>query len=104
VEEFTPNEILHIAGEKNCVADGLSRLDIDESDFDAIQLEVAQSRLEYCNFLQYCTDQNLFAFRDSNLVNAKRFLTANGCQGIPNQRRLAVMVEANSPSTSMTCL
>ena len=36
VEEFSPKEICHIAGEKNCVADGLYRLDMDESNFDTI--------------------------------------------------------------------
>jgi len=45
-------------------------LDTDESDFDTIQLEAAQPRFEYCNFLQSCADTNLFAFRDSDLVNA----------------------------------
>ena len=63
MEDFAPKDIIHLAGEKNCVSDGLSRLDMDESNFDAIQLEAAQPRLEHCNFLQYCADQNYFAFR-----------------------------------------
>jgi len=69
VEEFSPKEIQHIAGEKNYVADGLSRLDMDESDFITIQLEAVQPRLEYCNFLQSCADQKLFTLHEYDLVN-----------------------------------
>jgi len=44
MEEFAPKEIQHIAEEKNCVADGLSRLDMEESDFGTIQLEAAHNQ------------------------------------------------------------
>ena len=42
---------------------------MEESDFDTIQFKTAQPRLEYCNFLPSCADQNLFAFCDSDLAN-----------------------------------
>ena len=43
---------------------------MEKNDFDTIQLETAQPRLEHCNFLQSCADQNIFAFCYSNLSNA----------------------------------
>ena len=39
MEEFAHKEIYHIAGEMNCAADGLSRLDMEDRDYDSIQFE-----------------------------------------------------------------
>ena len=59
VEEFGPKEIHHIKGEDNEVADCLSRMDMEPSDFDTIQTEQPQARLEYCKVLAEMVD-NLF--------------------------------------------
>ena len=51
VEEFVPKEIQHFAGEDNAVADCLSRMQMEPSDFDLIEAEAPKPMLEYCNML-----------------------------------------------------
>ena len=59
VEEYGPKEIHHVKGEDNSVADCLSRMDMEPSDFDTIQTEQPQVRLEYCKVLTEMVD-NLY--------------------------------------------
>ena len=73
LEEFSPKEIRHIAGEDNVIADCLSRMEMEPREFGPVETEASKPMLEYCNMLHNMEELNILKERLKETIEEAPF-------------------------------